>query len=159
MKPCVVKVFKRTPIYPSITMPKYLPLIVDDANGHSQDIAAYINVKLAGGDTELEAEIQNRSSGVFLWVVLVVEQLNIAYEDGRIEAMWEVLESVPDEIEKILESLVSRDDGGRYKTVLALQWVLLSERRLYLDELYLAIIWIDQQRGARIGRRILADVM
>ncbi|KAI6778040.1 uncharacterized protein J7T54_005827 [Emericellopsis cladophorae] len=145
--------------YPTITIQKHLPLYVDNADGHSQDIAAYISDTLAGDIAELQAEVQRRADGVFLWVMLVVEQLNIAYDDGDIEAMWTTLQSVPDNIEKIFEALVGREGGKREETVLALQWVLLSQRPLFLDELYHAITWATGKKQAAIQQRPTLDDM
>ncbi|KAI6778332.1 uncharacterized protein J7T54_003339 [Emericellopsis cladophorae] len=123
--------------YPTITIQKHLPLYVDSIDGHSQDIAAYISDTLVGDNAELQAEIQRRADGVFLWVVLVVEQLNIAYDEGEIEAMWTALQSVPDNIEKIFEAL----------------------RPLFLDELYYAIIWATGKKEVLTQHRLTSDDM
>ncbi|KAI6777816.1 uncharacterized protein J7T54_000406 [Emericellopsis cladophorae] len=102
-------------LYPTITMQKHLPLSVDKADGHGQDIKTYISDTLVGDNAELQAEVRRRADGVFLWVVL----------------------SMPDNIEKIFEALVSREEGKREETVLALHGD--DEQRLEVQFIHLSV--------------------
>ncbi|RVD80112.1 uncharacterized protein DFL_008019 [Arthrobotrys flagrans] len=66
--------------YPHITINKGRELILEGQEGHSHDIANYLNSELKAGRSkrieEIRAEILEKASGIFLWVVLVVQILN-----------------------------------------------------------------------------------
>ena len=72
--------------YPHIGIEKGDQLIMEGQQGHDQDISKYVNSKLKAGRgkqiDDVKAEILSRASGVFLWVVLVVQMLNKAYGHG-----------------------------------------------------------------------------
>jgi hypothetical protein len=109
-------------------MRRTLELTVEGTAGHCRDIAKYVGERLIVRDDEIEAEVRQKADGMFMWVVIVVSLLNKAYDEGRLEAMRRTLETVPDDLEKVFDNLLSQDDIGRAETIVLLQWVLLSER-------------------------------
>ncbi len=52
-----------------------------------------------------------------MWVVIVVSLLNKAYDDSRLEAMREVLEEVPSDLEEVFNRLLSQDDPNKAEIV------------------------------------------
>ena len=126
--------------YPYVSMKRNLELTVEGTAGHCRDITTYISERLIGRDNEIEAEVRKRADGIFMWVVIVVSLLNKAYDDGLVEAMRKMLEIVPDDLEKVFDNLLSQDDASKAETIVLLQWVLLSQRPLQLEELYFGIM-------------------
>ena len=72
-----------------------------------------------------------------------------------------VLETVPDNLEKLFDNLLSQDDARRIETIVLLQWVLLSQRPLRLEELYFGMVGAAVPKS--VGRwdrcRVTRDVM
>jgi hypothetical protein len=77
--------------YPHITFGQGLELVLEGQEGHDQDLRRYINSKLASFKdpqiNEVKTEIFEKASGIFLWVVLVVDILRRAYDHGRMNAV------------------------------------------------------------------------
>ncbi|KAJ0114164.1 hypothetical protein J7T55_007999 [Diaporthe amygdali] len=140
--------------YPSIQMKKALELTVEKNPDHETDIAKYIEEMLRVSDAEMEAEIRKRAEGVFLWVVMVVSLLNKAYDEGRTEAMRKTLQDIPDDLERMFSTTLSKDASDMAETVHMLQWVLLSLRPLKPHELVAAVVRIALPTIDVIRRRI-----
>ncbi|KAL7918284.1 hypothetical protein ACQKWADRAFT_304609 [Trichoderma austrokoningii] len=74
--------------YPHISKENALYLILDDQEGHEEDIISYINDRLrigqGRGADNIRERVLGKSAGIFMWVVLVVDLLNKDYEHGRI---------------------------------------------------------------------------
>ena len=127
--------------YPNITMYRYQALDLDEQENHQEDIREFVKEKLhATGSThfELSEEVSGRSSGVFLWVTLVVQILNKKMDQGatRSQLMTD-LKAVPTGIEELLKSILM--EGGIF-LLPALLWVLFSFRPLDASELYSAVM-------------------
>jgi hypothetical protein len=129
--------------YPYISIEKGIQLIIEDQQGHHQDIAKYVDSKLKAGSgkqiDEVKAEILSRASGVFLWVFLVVQILNKAYDHGHIHALQRRLKEIPNELDDLFTDILTRDSENKEELVLCLQWILYAQRPLKRAELYFAI--------------------
>ncbi|KAJ1323080.1 ankyrin repeat domain-containing protein 50 [Microdochium nivale] len=140
--------------YPSIQMRKVVELTVDGMQGHRADIAKYVSETLRIQGTEMEAAIIEKADSVFLWVVIVVSILNKAYDEGRVEAMQKALDELPEDLDKVFASILN-NVADTAETLFILQWVLLSERPLKLDELFAAVfLEVALPDVATIKRRI-----
>jgi ankyrin repeat protein len=130
--------------YPHISIKKGKELIMEGQLGHNQDIKKYVESKLnAGSGTlveEVKAEILERASGVFLWVVLVVQMLNQAYDHGQIYALRKRLREIPTDLDDLFVDILTRDNKNKEELILCLQWILYAQRPLKRAELYFAII-------------------
>ncbi|EHK48541.1 hypothetical protein TRIATDRAFT_181960, partial [Trichoderma atroviride IMI 206040] len=126
--------------YPHIRMEKHLQLVVENSSEHNEDIVIYTRDKLTTKDEEIEEELLEKASGVFMWAVLVIKLLNKAYDEGRIEAMHKTLHDVPRDLEQVFEALLIRDNPNKHETIFMLQFVLLAERPLRPEELYFATL-------------------
>jgi hypothetical protein len=77
--------------YPHITIRKGLSLVLEGQEGHSQDINNYLESELEIGKSkiaqQIRNEVQEKASGVFMWVVLVVGILNKEHDRGRVHAL------------------------------------------------------------------------
>ncbi|KAH7013509.1 hypothetical protein EDB80DRAFT_544994, partial [Ilyonectria destructans] len=130
--------------YPHIAMKHGLSLILEDQKGHSQDIANFVDSELKIGGSQLaqtiRAELQKKSSSVFLWVVLVVGILNKEYDRGRVHTLRQRLEEIPDDLHELLRDILFRDCKDQEDLLLCIQWVLFAKKPLKPEELYFAIL-------------------
>ncbi|KAJ9651697.1 hypothetical protein H2198_009044 [Neophaeococcomyces mojaviensis] len=130
--------------YPSITISKSVQFILEDQDGHRQDIEDYLKSELRAGRgkliQEIKTEILQRASGIFLWVVLVVQILNKEYDRGRIHAMRKRLNEIPDGLDKLFDEILSRDGLYMEELVLCVQWLLFAKEPMKPEALYYAIL-------------------
>ncbi|KAL4803808.1 hypothetical protein BDV18DRAFT_162817 [Aspergillus unguis] len=130
--------------YPHITIRNKIELVLENEQGHQQDIANYVYSELKAGNSklvqEIRTEIIDRASGIFLWVILVVQILNKEYDRGHIHALRRRLKDIPDGLHSLLKDILMRGNHDIGKTLLCLQWILYAKRPLTRDELYFAIL-------------------
>lgn len=130
--------------YPHITIKRGLSLVLEGQSGHAEDITSYIQSNLEIGRTKLaeqiRIELQEKASGVFMWVVLVVDILNKEFDDGRIHALRKRLRDIPDDLHELFRDLLTRDSHNRSELLLCIQWILFSKSPLKPEELYFAIL-------------------
>ena len=128
--------------YPHVSIRSHLSLIVENQQGHDQDIVKYVRDKLIGDKgpkhETLVADICLKASGVFLWVVLVVPILNRLYDEGHESASRQRLLAMPTALDGLFPEIFRRNPDTRDRSVLLLQWVVFSFRPLSAIELYLA---------------------
>ncbi|KAH7077596.1 hypothetical protein BKA63DRAFT_508568 [Paraphoma chrysanthemicola] len=130
--------------YPSITIRNGISLVLEGQEGHSQDITNYLESELKIGHTkiaqQIRCELQEKASGVFMWVVLVVDILNKEHDRGRIHALRQRLRDIPGDLHNLFRDILTRDSHNKEDLVLCIQWVLFARHPLSLEELYFAIL-------------------
>ena len=130
--------------YPHISIENGVEMILEDQEDHIQDITKYLNGTLRAGrgkqSEQIKEEVLRRSSGVFLWVVLVVQILNKEHDHGHIHRLRKRLGELPDGLEKLFEEILTRDKENMEELILCLQWILYAERPLRQEEAYYAIL-------------------
>ena len=130
--------------YPHISIKNGIQMTLEGQEGHDQDIDRYLSSELkAGCGRQVEAikeEILRRSSGIFLWVALVVQILNKEYDHGRVHALSKRLRDIPDGLDKLFEEILTRDQDNMEELVLCLQWILYAKRPLKQEEIYYAVL-------------------
>ena len=126
--------------YPNIRIPNSVPIHVEDHN--DRDISAYVRQKLAPETSRyhsypLSEEVIKRASGVFLWVVLVVNVLMKDEDDGEtLATKRKRLAEVPVELDKLFEHLLQKTSAAeRQETCQLMQWILTALRPLAPSEL------------------------
>jgi ankyrin repeat protein len=134
--------------YPHITIERSENLILEDQDGHKADISSYVKKKLKISNKALKVEmskqIEDRASGVFLWVVLVVRILNDECNRGNVQAVRTRLKEIPTGLTDLIQEILDRDKPTRHLVPL-LQWVLFSRRPLTPQELFLALQSIEPE--------------
>ncbi|KAM0723312.1 hypothetical protein Q7P37_001513 [Cladosporium fusiforme] len=132
--------------YPYIGIRKSETMVLEDSSGHTEDISKYIRKKINIENRKLKQEmtqkIEERASGVFLWVVLVVGILNTDCDRGTAQTIRKRLDEIPTKMKDLIEDILERGGPTRYLVTL-LQWVLFSVRPLSREELYLAVQCVD----------------
>ena len=130
--------------YPHITIKKGLGLVLEGQEGHNQDITNYLDSELKIGDSKvaklIQIELQEKASGIFMWVVLVVGILNKEYDRGRTHTLWQRLQEIPSDLHELFRDILIRDTNNRDELVLCIQWVLFARQPLTPDQLYFAIL-------------------
>ncbi|KIW71217.1 hypothetical protein, variant [Phialophora macrospora] len=129
--------------FPHISIRKGLFLVMEHQDGQRDDIETYVRLRLSGDGghrmEELREKVCQKSSRVFLWVVLVIPILNTLYDRGQMAAMEAGLEDIPDTLDGLFARILARNAEDIDSSVLLLQWVLFSMRPLSPVELYLAV--------------------
>ncbi|RYN46778.1 hypothetical protein AA0118_g12387 [Alternaria tenuissima] len=130
--------------YPEITIRRGISLVLEGQEGHNQDINNYLESALRIGDSasaqKIRNDLQEKSSGVFMWIVLVVDILNQEYDGGRMYALERRLKTIPADLHELFRDLLTRDSNDKEELILCLQWVLFAKTSLRPEELYLAIL-------------------
>lgn len=157
--------------YPHITIAKGLELVLEGQEGHERDIVCYLDSKLKIGHGKLaeniRLEIQEKASGVFLWIFLVVEILNKEFDRGRIHALRKKLQLIPGDLYELFRDILIRDDDNRDELILCIQWVLFATRPLRPEQLYFAILanvepdalskWNPDEITLAVTKRFIVD--
>ena len=136
--------------YPAITVQRCPEITVEC--GNKADIVRYVHAKLHDSSqvdstvSSLEAQIVRKASGIFLWVVLIIEMLIEMIDDGKTaKDMEDILNNVPMDLEELFSNLFrTLRPNERPKAVKLLQWVLLAERPLNPADICLAIAFTSE---------------
>ena len=126
--------------YPSITVQDCLEIRMESHN--LQDIRQYISQKLdlvgvARQDANaLHEAIVQRSNGIFLWVVLAVEEALKDFESGQnAKHILERAKSLPKELEELFAQILGELNPEELGMALQLfQWAVLPTSRLRIRE-------------------------
>jgi hypothetical protein len=111
--------------YPHISIRKGLSLVMEHQDGHGDDIDMYVRLKLIGDEgrqmEELRDKVCQKSSRVFLWVVLVIPILNQLYDRGQVAAMEKRLEEIPEGLDGLFAEILARNADDIDSSILLLQ--------------------------------------
>lgn len=130
--------------YPHITIRNGLELVLEGQEGHAQDITNYIGSELKIGKSKtaqrIRIELQDKASGVFMWVVLVVGILNKEFDQGQVHALRKKLQEIPGDLHDLFRDILTRDSHNKDSLVLCIQWVLFAKQPLSPEQLYHALL-------------------
>lgn len=129
--------------YPRISVRTCEELVLDRQKGHEDDITGYIrqnlNVMEPSLMEDMATEIREKSQGVFLWVVLVIDMLNTACDHGRNHRLRDQLHAVPIDLRALLDGIVTRSEQDK-RLAATVQWVLFSPEPLDDEQIYFAVM-------------------
>lgn len=130
--------------YPHITVETGLDVILEERDEHHNDITTYLSSVLRIGRSKLaeqiRSDLQEKASGVFMWVVLVVDILNKEYDAGRKHTLRERLRQLPGDLHELFRDILTRDTNHQDGLLLCIQWVLFAKQPLTPKQLYFAIL-------------------
>jgi ankyrin repeat protein len=130
--------------YPYISVRKGLDLVLERQAEHTEDITKYLRSELRIGDSKdaqsIRVELQEKASGIFMWVVIVISILNKEYDAGRIFALRRRLRELPSNLHDLFSDILTRDSLNKEELVLCLKWALFSKQLLSPKQLYFAIL-------------------
>jgi len=129
--------------YPTITSPRSFEVFVED--GNREDILCYIRRRIPYDIMPnpqsvdlLHTMIAEKSSGIFLWVVLVIDIVLRDVDEGK--TAFEIEQSlmeVPEDLLTLFSGLInSLGSKERARAMQLIQWVLLSNTPLPLTSLH-----------------------
>ena len=129
--------------YPTIDCGNGTRLVLEDEAGHGEDLAKYIRRHLKIGQRasahDICTRLQEKANSVFMWVVLVVDVLNVEYARGSISNVKRRLEEIPSGLSDLFKDLLRRDRVRMDELLLCLQWILFAKRPLRREEFYFAM--------------------
>ena len=137
--------------YPNITVNAGVQFVLENQEGHSQDLKNYITSELKigkkGRAESLKQAIFQKSNGIFLWVVLVVGILRRENDRGRLHNMERRLDEIPSELNELFRDIILRDSHDLPELVLCIQWILYAQRPLQRAEFYFALLSANDQNN------------
>ncbi|KAK4242966.1 ankyrin repeat-containing domain protein, partial [Corynascus novoguineensis] len=119
--------------YPYIDIQRGILLTLEKESGHEADLKQYVKSRLRITHLplfeELQCQILEKASGIFMWVVLVVEIVNNESSHGAL-ALRKMLSETPAELSKLFRSMLARDKHRTESLQLCILWILLAKRPL-----------------------------
>lgn len=143
--------------YPTVTIRLCPEIVVQDFNG--SDIARYVEQKFAASDISSDDRWANllrgiieKSSGVFLWVVLVIDILLRDRDDGKnIKHLEKRVTEVPQALEELFAQIVGGISSQQLRTTIRFfQWALLAGKTLRLREWHHVLAFIKDTPPASL---------
>lgn len=150
--------------FPHVTVSDCAEIVVENHN--SQDIAIYVEQKfelsIATSEPQwglLRDMVLGKSAGVFLWVVLVVEELLGKWDDGKsLRYLQKQLDVIPEELAALFFQMFgSLDSEGRPIAVRLFQWAILAVKPLRLHEWHHILAFIRQPTPTSLREWRLSD--
>ena len=135
-----------------------------DPSDNEADIKSYLDDKVKGlpGDDDLKMEISSKLSagakGMFLWVVLMIEDLSSSFDTEELE---ESLENLPDGLDVIYARVLDRinsfkKESQKQKARVLLQWIACAAQPLSIFEIGSAMA-ITYDEDEFNGKRAITD--
>ena len=128
--------------YPYIVIRQGLRLTLEDQPGHAKDLETYATSHLRIGNPALAKELLSllldKSAGVFMWVVLVVDILNKEYRRGGMFLRRRLAE-IPSDLSELFKDILRRDNEDMEALLLCILWILYAKRPLQPKEFYHAL--------------------
>ncbi|KAK4075698.1 hypothetical protein Trihar35433_2258 [Trichoderma harzianum] len=137
--------------FPTITLDDCAVIIMERHN--SDDIATYVGQKFQVCMTTerlqwniLRESILTKSAGIFLWVVLVVEDVLKNWDDGKdMPYLIKRVTDVPEALETLFSNMFSNlEQKARKTTAKFFQWAILATKPLRLHEWHHIMAFIRQ---------------
>jgi len=92
---------------------------------------------------ELMEEIRNRAQGVFLWVVLVVEELRLkSRETPSLSALWEDFNKLPRDLEGLYDSIQVRIGPDKLRIASQLYQLVMEWKRVWNSRIPAIFLWL-----------------
>ncbi|KAI0103294.1 ankyrin [Nemania sp. FL0031] len=128
--------------FPKISLSHNLELFLEAEDGQSNDLRHYIRSQLRINSPrrqEIEDEIVEKSSRIFLWVEIVVKILNKLKDRGGDISVRHRLRQIPRGLDELFHDILTRDNENIEDMVLCIQWILFAKKPLEPKELYFAM--------------------
>lgn len=131
-------------------------MTLEGQTGHTKDLETYIEKRLRIDDIVLFGELQPqllfKATGVFMWVILVVDILNREWQRGGL-ALRKRLAELPSGLSDLFKDIIRRDTDNMEQLVLCIRWIIFSKRPLQPAELYHAL-WSGLQPKGLVDDQI-----
>ncbi|TFA98930.1 Protein SERAC1 [Trichoderma ghanense] len=137
--------------FPTISLSHCAEIVVEEHNG--DDIASYVDQKfricMSAQKPQwelLRRQILKKAAGIFLWAVLVAEDVLKNWDNGKeLPYLIRRVRDVPEALENLFSNLLSDlEPSTRQLTVRFFQWVILATKPLRLHEWHHIMAFIRQ---------------
>lgn len=92
--------------------------------------------------TRLMEEIRDRAEGVFLWVVLVVQQLRTTARDSpRLPAIWKAFNALPRGLEELYEAIQRTIGESKQEMASKLYQLVMEWKRTWNGQIQATLLW------------------
>jgi hypothetical protein len=129
--------------YPNITFDEALYMDLGSQEEHGRDIITYIHARLRIGDgstaTQVRNDVYRKAAGIFMWVILVVDDLNRQYDDGNLLQLQQTLQAVPTGLHELFRHTLDRYPESREPMLVCFRWKLFELEELNLEQLWWGI--------------------
>jgi ankyrin repeat protein len=138
------RVFFSSRHYPFVPSRIGLQLELDNQPGHADDLKRYTERRLLYKDEVITKVLIEKSRGVFMWIVLVIDILNEDNAGGLpLSAASKKLQELPEDLSALFGEILRRHGSHMDEFIIAVVWILFATRPLTPKELEHAI-WSDQ---------------
>jgi hypothetical protein len=139
--------------YPIVKVPTNLQLVLEEVDGHKEDLSTYVEMLDLEGDelAQMQRDIVAKANGIFLWVLLVVGILQKDVQRARFHAMQLRLREIPEGLPELFNSIILQDAEHKEEFLLCLRLVLYAWRPLTLREWYFAMMAGARDRLERVN--------
>lgn len=135
--------------YPQIDISRCQQLVLEQQSDHGSDIVRYIESKLQIGSSvtarDIKSTLLRKASGVFLWVVLVVQMLNEHKRRGLVHELKQRLDDIPKDLDKLFAEILQGGSSEVPYTFPMLQLIAFASRPLTREEVYHAALYSASQ--------------
>jgi hypothetical protein len=137
--------------FPSVTLSNCPEIVIEDHN--QRDITTFVEQKFqlgiaadAGQWATLRDRILEKSAGIFLWAVLVVEEVLRKWDEGKnIRSLLKEVDILPQALQELFKQMLSSVEPDTKQLTLRLfQWGVLAKRPLRIYEWYHVLAFIHQ---------------
>ncbi|KAH7031147.1 uncharacterized protein B0I36DRAFT_323287 [Microdochium trichocladiopsis] len=144
--------------YPYIQVDEDHLITLENEEGHAADLVQYVAKRLRvpkKTHAELEHLILAMASGVFMWVVLVVEILNKEASRGGL-ALRRRLSEIPPTLSQLFKEILTRDQERPEQLRRCILWVLCANRPLTPSE-FCHAMWAGGLSSSEVDDEELPD--
>lgn len=127
---------------------------MEQKKNYRKNITKYTRKWLRGNNKKIKTEIVEKTSNVFLWVVIIMSLLNKIYDESRIENIKKILEEIPNGLEKLFSTILGQNVLKKAIIILMLQLVFFSREIFTAEKFFAAAIKIPFPNREIINRRI-----
>ena len=93
--------------------------------------------------SQLRLDIENKAQGVFLWVVLVVEQILLVVQDHpRLEAIWQTFHGLPEGLESLYTAIQASLGKSQRQTAAKLYQIAYEWKRVWNPRINAIVLWL-----------------
>ncbi|KIW69456.1 hypothetical protein PV04_05333 [Phialophora macrospora] len=147
--------------------------LINEVDAVRKDIGVFVAARIeqAIRDWDLEisedtqkagqAQLLQKSDGMFLWVQLVVDSLQYSHgDDDFLQKILELPETLQAAYDRIVEKILSIEDRRtRQKLTRLLEWMTYAQRRLSVDEILSALALDPSEVGDQLPTPLAPRVL
>lgn len=131
---------------PSLTMEELTQPDIDIyVEGHLSESPAIQQLRGLYPDSinELMESVRTKAGGVFLWVVLVVEQLVITARDRpQLQEVWKVFNALPRGLEELYNTIQGNINSDAQKVASKLYQLVMEWKRMWSGQMDAICLWV-----------------